>query len=662
MFSIDGLVSGLDTTSIIEGLVSLQQSQVDRLNSRKDEILVKQTAFQGIEARLLSLRSTMGRLNRSTGSVFETSSATSSHESILTVSAGNNAAEATYVVKVNSLAKGHQIGSQGVDSDSTSITQGTIAFQVGDRPATTITIDESNNTISGLVDAINLQSDDVSASIIHDQANSSDRILLTSRHTGAANDIVVTNNLGAASGNLVRPDFSGEPIQAASNASIQLGSGPGAITAEFESNVVDGLIDNVTLNLASVDLNQEVTINVAHDTEAARTAIEDFVDEYNSLISYIDDQTRFNPETNVASPLIGNRNVSALKNQLSSMVTEIVPGLDSSLNRFSQMGIDIDGKGRLAINSAKLDQALNGELSGVEPTDIKRLFGFSGVSNNSNIEFLLGSSRTQDSTGTVSGSYQVDILQAAERAQVTANNALAGSIVIDSSNNEFQISVDGQASELLSLTEGTYTQQELADHLQTVINASPELTGRQVIVSLAGSSLEITSESYGTSSRISDLSGSAIGILGFDGTESDTGTDVAGSFIVDGVVETATGSGRVLVGDIDNPNTADLRVRVTLDPSQIDSDYEGELVISRGITSRLDQYLTNFLDPDNGTVKLTNDDFDLRIESLDDSIDRVNVISEAKTQYLIEQFAALERVLSELQTTSSFLTNQLPSV
>ena len=52
MFSIDGLVSGLDTTSIIEGLVSIQQNQVDRLNVRKSEIFTRQTAFQGVEARV----------------------------------------------------------------------------------------------------------------------------------------------------------------------------------------------------------------------------------------------------------------------------------------------------------------------------------------------------------------------------------------------------------------------------------------------------------------------------------------------------------------------------------------------------------------------------------------------------------------------------------
>ena len=57
-----------------------------------------------------------------------------------------------------------------------------------------------------------------------------------------------------------------------------------------------------------------------------------------------------------------------------------------------------------------------------------------------------------------------------------------------------------------------------------------------------------------------------------------------------------------------------------------------------------------------GTI---NEGFDLRLDSLDSSIDQVNEISAGKREYLIEQFTALERVLSELQTTASFLTAQL---
>ena len=284
MFSIDGLVSGLDTTSVIEGLVELQEAQVDRLDLQKLEIQTQQQAFQGIEARALSLQSQMNSLNRSTNSVFDQFNGTSSDETALTVNASNGASAGTYSVRVNSLAKAHQIGSQGFDDTSSTISTGEISFQVGDRPATTITIDETNNTVSGLVTAINNQSDDVSASIVFDQANGANRILLTSQHTGASNEIAVTNDLAAVTGTESRPDFSGLAIQEASNAAIQLGSGPGAIIAEYDTNQVEGLIENVTLDLVAADPDKEIAINVTADTASAVEAIESFVEQYNSLI------------------------------------------------------------------------------------------------------------------------------------------------------------------------------------------------------------------------------------------------------------------------------------------------------------------------------------------------------------------------------------------
>ncbi len=195
-----------------------------------------------------------------------------------------------------------------------------------------------------------------------------------------------------------------------------------------------------------------------------------------------------------------------------------------------------------------------------------------------------------------------------------------------------------------------------------MINASSELKGQQVAVSVESGSLAIGSLSYGLSSEVAEITGSAAVSLGFDGSEFDQGQDVAGSFIVDGVVETATGSGRVLIGDSDNANTADLQVRVTLGASQVTNGVESTIDVTRGITSQLDQLFGDILDPDAGSVKTANEDFDLRIESLESSIARVNSISEAKTQYLLEQFTALERVLGELQTTSSFVTSQLAGI
>lgn len=658
MLSIDGLVSGLDTASIIEGLVELQQAQVDRLTEKKTEIQVQQAAIQGVEARLVGLRAQLGTLNRSTGNAFSVRNAVSSHESIVEATASSSATEGSYTLRVNSRAQAHQLASAGFTSSSQEITQGTISFQVGDRPATEITIDSSNNNVSALVDAINSQSDDISAAIVHDQASGTDRILLTSRHTGADNEIAIVNNLGAASGDIAKPDFTGPAVQDATNASIQLGTGLGAITAEYETNSVEGLIEGVTLDLLSVDPDQDVLISVSRNTEDAFTAINDFVDQYNALIGFINEQTQYNSETQVASPLLGNRNVSVLKNELSAMMTEVVPGLGSDLNRFSQLGIQIDGSGLLTVNSSTLESALNGDLEGIDADDIPKLFGMNGESTNPGVEFLLGSTRTQASTTP----YEIDILQAAERAVVTATSDLASSIVIDNTNNQFQLTVDGLDSELLTLAEGTYTQSQLATHLESIINSSSDLGSRDVSVALDGAKLKLTSLSYGSSSRVSDFSGTALTALGLSGGESGTGKDVAGSFIVDGVTEPATGSGRVLVGDEDNEYTGDLQVRVTLDPSQVNAGVEAEMMVTRGITSQLDQFLGDFLDTETGSLATINEGFDLRIESIDESIARVNEISESKREYLIEQFAALETVLSELQTTASFLSSQLTGI
>lgn len=656
MFSIDGLVSGLDTASIIEGLVSLQEAQVERLNIRKSELVQKQTAFSAIEARAVGLRSTMSQLNRSTSSVFEKSVGSSSDESIATVSTQSGAIPGSYTLRVNSLARAHQIGSQGIDSGS-SLGTGTISIQVGDRSAVDITLDETNNSVNGLVSAINSASDDVSASVVFDQSSNSNRILLTSAHTGAANEIAVSSNL-TASGDQTIPDFSGPDIEPASNAVLQLGSGAGAIVSEYSTNEISDLIENVTLNLVSADADKEFTVNVSQDNSQAVDAVSEFVDEFNSLIDFIDALTDYDPESGQAGLLVGNRNVANLKNNLGAIVTGTVPNENGGLNRFSQLGIEIDTKGKLTFDTVKFEDALNGEIDDVSPDDISRMFGLSGDSDRSGVEFILGSTRTQSSEN----GYGIDILQAAEQARVTGAQSLATDIVIDETNNQFELSLDGLTSEPITLAAGTYTQSELAKHLQSRINASDGIRGSEVQVSVVDQKIQITSQRYGRSSELSGFSGSALTALGFDGSETDQGQDVAGSFVVNGVVETATGSGRVLVGDSDNEFTADMQVRVQMDSSQIGDGVEATIDVSRGITSQLDQFFEGILDSDTGTLQNISTDFDLRIESLDDSIARVNDISEAKSAYLVEQFTALERVLSDLQSTSSFLTSQLASI
>src|SRR5262249_51830914 len=135
--------------------------------------------------------------------------------------------------------------------------------------------------------------------------------------------------------------------------------------------------------------------------------------------------------------------------------------------------------------------------------------------------------------------YQVDITQAAQQGSIAATNALAPSTVLTASNNTLTISVDGTNSGTLTLPPGTYTPLALAQQLQAQINASSTLSGRQATVALSGTKLTITSASYGSNSKVTIGTGPALTPLGFAGTETGNGTDVAGNFLVNGAVEPA---------------------------------------------------------------------------------------------------------------------------
>ena len=653
-FTIDGIASGFDTTSIISSLVGFQEAQVETYNARKAEVATEQSAFKGIEAQLLTLQSSLGRLGSSRNSVFDVRSASSSNEDIIGVAASSGASPGKYNLKIESLATAHQIGSQGVSSAET-LAQGEYVIQVGDRPATTITIDSTNNTLAGFVETVNENVEDLSASLIFDQGTDSNRLLLTSDHTGVANEISIIANTTGSGAEL---DFSGDPIEAAADAVVKLGSGSGAITASYSTNTIDNLIENVTLDIKSADPDTTVTIDVANDTETAKAAIETFVDNFNGIMTFIDEQTSYDAGTDSASPLLGDRNVAQIQNQLRSVVIEAVEGLDGT-NRLADIGVDIGLDGKLSIDSAQLDKALKGELEGVDPDKIPSLFGLNATSTNTGIDFIAGSSRTAASGSPI----DVNITQAAERAVIAATDVRPANVVIDNNNNTFTITLNGNVSEVLTLAGGSYTPEELAAHLQTVINNSEELGSNDVEVTVGSDNrLSIASELISSESSVASLIGTASSALGFSGTERDTGQDVAGEFIIDGVVEIANGNGQVLSGDPDNELTADLQLRISLGADSVTAGNEGQVSVTRGVSGVLSNYLSDILDSENGKLKTISDQYDAQIESIEESISGVEDLTEAKREFLIAEFAALETIINELKTTGDFLTSQFASL
>ena len=450
-------------------------------------------------------------------------------------------------------------------------------------------------------------------------------------------------------------------VQAASNAQVQLGSGTGAIVVQNSTNTLTNLIPGVTISLQSAAPGQTVQVNVANDVSSVTKAITNFVNDYNTFAGALATDTKYTPGSGTAAgtagPLNGYTSLVDIQNQLEQQILGVVPSLPASMNSLGELGITVNSSGQLSVNTSTLNSALTGGLTGVTFNDVKNLFSLQGKSSSASVQFASGTSKTLPST---SAPYTVHITQAATPGSTTSTNPLAASTVINGSNNTFSLSVDGTNSGVITLASGTYTATALANEVQSAINTATASNGGSVTASVVNNSLVITSNTYGASSKISSFSGSALSALGYSGSETSTGTNVAGSFVVNGTTEAATGVGQILTGDSTNAHTSGLEVVVSLTPSQIlAGGTDSTLNVTQGLASTLNNALQSMLDPTSGEFTAIGTQIKTLISSAQADVATKTAAMNAQQTTLMAQFSALETVMANLQQTSSLLTSAL---
>jgi flagellar hook-associated protein 2 len=133
-----GLVSGLPTADLIDQLMSLQARPLQLLQTRVQDVQLQRTAYAGLSARLLGLKSTVARFDDL--AFFRAATVNSSNDNILTATAGDNAVEGTFQFQVKSLVSNNQLLSRGFsNSDSQPVGSGTLSFELGNGRLTRVT-------------------------------------------------------------------------------------------------------------------------------------------------------------------------------------------------------------------------------------------------------------------------------------------------------------------------------------------------------------------------------------------------------------------------------------------------------------------------------------------------------------------------------------------
>lgn len=143
-----GLISGIDTATLINNLIALESQGKVRLQERLSNLQKQQGALLDINARLLNLKNAAASFR--TASVFDAATAVSSNDDILTASA-TGAQPGTFQFIVKQLVSTSQKLSKGfANIDSTPVGLTSLTFEVGNGKLSTDTALADLNGAAGV--------------------------------------------------------------------------------------------------------------------------------------------------------------------------------------------------------------------------------------------------------------------------------------------------------------------------------------------------------------------------------------------------------------------------------------------------------------------------------------------------------------------------------
>lgn len=666
-----GVGSGIDIEGLISKLVAAEGQPVQtRLNGREARLQAQLSALGTFQGAVAAFRSAVGGLTAER--TFQSSTVTSSAATTVAATATGTVAPGSYSIDVATLATAHSLASGPFASKTEPVGSGTagvgtLTFRFGtttydpeadsyggflpnpEQAVRTVAIDASNNSLQGIRDAVNNAGIGVNASIIND--GNGFRLVFAAAATGAANSIEVgvAESGGGAGANtdatgLSRLAFNSSAThmaqtRAAQNAALTING----LNIGSPNNRLTDVVEGLTIDLVA---EGSATIGVAQDSSGATKAVDAFINAYNKLVDTVQSLTRYDSATRRASVFTGDAMVAGVASQLHALATAAVPGAIGAHDSLASIGIKTDpATGKLVKDSARFDAALKADANAVG-----RLFAMTGRSSDTLVRY------TGAGPATVAGDHAVTVTRLATQGQL-AGSAVSGPFTIGATTNDsLTLTVDGVASGTITLSPGTYTGTELATALQTRINGDARLNansaGIAVTVTFDTDHFVISSNRYGSASRVSAASGTAATALGLAAASATAtaGVDVAGT--IGG--NAATGSGRSLTG-------TGAAEGLTLEVLGGSIGARGTIAFVRGIADRTNHFMESLLGAQDVIATRTRG-IQTRIGDVDDQRTQLAARLQRLEDRYRAQFSALDSLVSRLQNTGTFLTQQFAAL
>lgn len=425
-FQVSGLASGLDTSSLIDGLMFAERAPVRRLQGAVTRETKALDAWTDIKSRLSAIETSVAAIR--TGAALEAATVSSSDESVLRATVTGSPPTGVYAVQVAALAAAQQVvsgaigdGTELVGAGTAEISGGFTALGTsinthtltdGTYTFTIVSIDEDAQeavvSFDGVTETVDTSSG--SFSVTGDSGGSITIDVTGTLSTGTAGITIVEADASTTLSGLVSAinatggparaqlidtgDGSATPyrlvltaartgvdhaadvdlsalslfsaglttLRAASNATVTMGGG--GLSVSRPSNSISDLIDGVTLDLTGTTSGSDIEVSIGADLDARVEAVTAVVDGISEVLSRLASYTRYDVDSSSGGPLVGSFTARSVSGELTQAMSTVVDS--SSMVLLSQIGISLQSDGTYSIDDATLREALSDDPAGVE--------------------------------------------------------------------------------------------------------------------------------------------------------------------------------------------------------------------------------------------------------------------------------------------------------
>lgn len=351
-----GMVSGMDTESLVSALTSSYKTKVDKAKKSQTKLEWKQDAWKDMNKTIYSFYS--GSLSGMKYQGSYKSKTTKVSSSALSVTAGANAVNGETSAKIISMAKaGVLTGAQITDADGNQVTQDTKITDLGIADAdgkktiaagTTINIKVGGNTTSievtedmtmyGLTSK--LKEAGVNANF--DVANK--RLFVSAKDTGLENDFEITSSdpdaleyLGITGGDSKKID--------AAQAKLEING------VTFESNTNTFTINGSTYQI-NAETSEDISITTSDDTSGIYNMVKDLLTQYNNTLTemskaYNAESTTYEPLTDEEKEVLSEKQIEDWEKKVKDSILRKDSSLNDVMNAMKEAmftSIEIDGE------------------------------------------------------------------------------------------------------------------------------------------------------------------------------------------------------------------------------------------------------------------------------------------------------------------------------